>query len=96
MTWLDPGTQSDVITGLEMPVRKTIETFSFYSQCFLMLGLSFERWVNVCRPHDVKIILRKRNRVLLNFFVVILPVAISIPILIDYFLNIKAFMKSNI
>ena len=56
-----------------------------------MLGLSFERFVNVCLPHDVKTILSRTNRIMLNGSVAFLIVMIPAMLLIDYFVNQVSF-----
>ena len=57
-------------------LHRSMELYPLYSQCFLTFGMSFERWVCVCRPHDAKQILNKRNRLWLIFGAIVLSVGV--------------------
>ena len=61
-----------------------METFPFYSQCFLMLGLCFERWIMICRPHAKNQILTTSDRLILNAVIAGLTIAVSGFVVIDY------------
>ncbi|XP_075248818.1 uncharacterized protein LOC142341615 [Convolutriloba macropyga] len=68
-SWIERFAYSDnfieKIGPYSKQLQNAMENFPLYSQCFLMVGMSFERWVKVCRPHEVKTILSKRNQIIL-------------------------------
>ena len=63
-------------------LKNVLEDFPFYSQCFLMTGMSFERWIIICKPHIMNEILSKRRRLIILILVftgaLIFPTAISV------------------
>ena len=61
-------------------IRLAIDVFPFYTQCFLMLGISLERWIIVCRASEASSILRAPNKIFL--YVTVSAVATLIPLLI--------------
>ena len=85
--WFNPGYPNLLLRDYERYIRKIMDAFPFYSQCFLMLGLSLERWVYVCRPHSVKSLLNWRNRVILLTVVISLTLITAGGISIDYAVN---------
>ena len=48
--------------------------YQLYYHCFLLLAMTFERWVAVCRSHDYHTMLSKKKRVLLYLLTLILPI----------------------
>ena len=83
----DPGKDKLHLESFERSLRKIMEVFPFYSQCFLTLGLSWERWVKVCRPHDAKTLLDRQTQFGLTAIVLLLSVILPAIIFIDYELN---------
>ena len=59
-------------------IKFVLEAFPFYSQCFLMVGMSFEHWVKVCIPHRAKEILSQLNQIV--FYFIVLFAAVFVPV----------------
>ena len=70
----------DVLQGEVLYIKEAMELYPLYAQCFLLLGMSFERWVIICRPHNVKQILRTENR--LRLYTVTIFCSMTIPSLL--------------
>ena len=75
------------LARIEHLLTSMLEEFSLYYQCFLTLGMSFERWVKVCRPHDSKRILSLRNSMALYFLLTIFAITIPSLSLLDLAIN---------
>ena len=65
-------------------LRRSMELFPFYAHCFLMIGISFERFVCVCRPHDLSVILSNSRRVIMYACIIALALFFPVFALIDY------------
>ena len=72
--------------------NETMEVFPFYCQCFLMVGMSFERWVIVCKPHSVKQILSRKNKIIYYSLISLCAVIVPSCVVGDYILNMR-FVK---
>ena len=68
-------------------LHRAMELYPLYSQCFLTFGMSFERWVCVCRPHNAKQILNKQNRLWLTFVAIALSVGVPSAFLPTWFIT---------
>ncbi|XP_063728696.1 uncharacterized protein LOC134856277 [Symsagittifera roscoffensis] len=69
--------------------NETMEVFPFYCQCFLMVGMSFERWVIVCKPHSVKQILSRKNKIIYYSLISLCAVIVPSCVVGDYILNMR-------
>ena len=71
--------------GYKGTLKELLDLFPFYTQCFLIAGMSFERWLFVCRPICAQEFFKKRSNKLL-FYCGISAVALSVPTLlfVDY------------
>ena len=77
-------------------LHRSMELYPLYSQCFLTFGMSFERWVCVCRPHNAKQILNKQNRLWLIFGTSVLSVGVPSAFFADliYHKDQNCFLKN--
>ena len=66
-------------------VRRVLELYPFYSQCILIPGMAFERWLLVCRPTQAATVLKSRYRFIFYVGISILALLIPSSIFLEYF-----------
>ncbi len=66
-------------------VRRALELYPFYSQCILIPGMAFERFLLVCRPVQAALILKNRYRFVFYIGTSFLALLIPSSILLEYF-----------
>ena len=77
------------LSNLTDYMKVILEAAPFYSQCFLMLGMAFERWMKVCRPHNAKQILSQTNLTILYSLVLSAAIFVPVATLSDYVANVE-------
>ena len=68
-------------------VQLAMEFFPFYAQCFLNLGMSYERWVNICRPFVLEKYLSYSRKLTLYILISVACLFAPMLVLMDYFIN---------